>query len=111
MRRASLRTPWVGPFVLLLALAAVTPRPAAAATPAAGPALTAHTSSGGACIEEGIGYALAVGEYIDAWAEYTVAVEQGNSQTILAAATAVDRAAAAVASTGLLLVVCLIQLL
>jgi len=110
MTRESARSRWIGPLALLLALAAVTPR-AALAHPADAPALTTVTTSGGGCVKEGTAYAVAVGEYVEAWGDYTAAVEQEDSQAILDAANEIDRTAAVVASTGLLLIVCLVQLM
>jgi hypothetical protein len=113
MSHHSTRVRWVGPLALLLALGALAPRPAAAgvAAPAAAPAAPATASHAGGCLREAVAYATAVNEYIDAWGEYNRAVETGDGGAILAAANKIDRAAMAVASTGLLLVACLIQLL
>lgn len=111
MKPACLRVPWLGPLALLVALAAATPRAATAAAPATAAAFTATTTLDGMCLKEGVGYALAVSEYVDAWAEYTVALEQGSGQTILDATQQLDRATAAVVSTGLLLLTCLVQLM
>ncbi len=110
MSHHSTRVRWAGSLALLLAVGLLAPRPAAAAAPAATPAVVA-ASDGGSCVREAIGYAVAVNEYIDAWGAYNRAVQSGNSGAILQAANQVDRAAMAVATTGILLVACLIQLL
>ncbi len=110
MMRESARARWIGPLALVLALAALAPR-AALARPADAPALTAATASGGGCVKEGAAYAVAINEYLEAWADYTTAVEQENSEAILDASDEIDRTAATVASTGLLLIVCLVQLM
>lgn len=110
MTRACPRGRWVGPIALLLALAAIAPRPALAA-PVTAPEFTTATTATGGCVKEGTAYAVAVTEYVEAWADYNVAVEQENSQAILDAAEAIDDAAVAVASTGVLLLACLVQLI
>jgi len=105
----STRVRWGAPLALLLALGALAPRPAAAGVPA--PAASATASSDIGCVREAVAYASAVGEYVDAWGEYQRAQQSGNGAGMLAAANRIDRAATAVATTGILLVACLIQLM
>lgn len=106
----STRIRWAAPLALLLALGALVPRPATAAVPA--PAATADAvSTSGGCVREAVAFATAVNEYVDAWGEYQEAQESGNGSGMLAAANKIDKAAMAVATTGILLTACLIQLL
>lgn len=100
------------PLALLLLLAAAAP-PAAAAPVPVGLAVTAAVPTApteGACYKEMITYVTAAGEFFAAVDAFNYAVDNGTASDVQTAGDTMDAASDAVVWAGILLVVCLIQL-
>ncbi|HXV90868.1 MAG TPA: hypothetical protein VD707_05820 [Gemmatimonadales bacterium] len=111
MSPVSDRGRWMAPLALLLMLAAARPAAAApvpaclAVVPAAATTSTAQT-----CYKEMITYVTAAGEFFAAVDAFNDAVENGTASDVQTAGDAMDDASSAMVWAGVLLVVCLIQL-
>lgn len=113
MSRVLDRGRWTAPLVLLLLLGAAA-RPAAAAPAPACLAITAAiptASTGQACYKEMITYVTSAGQFFAAVDAYNDAVENGSAAEVQAAGDAMDDASSAMVWAGVLLVVCLLQLM
>jgi len=105
---------WTAPLVLLTLLAAGTARPAAATPAPASLAVTAAVPAAPtaeACYKEMIAYVTAAGEFFAAVGAYNEAVDNGTGSDVEQAAKDMDDAADHLVWMGILLVVCLIQLM
>lgn len=113
MSRVLDRGRWTAPLALLLLLGAAA-RPAAAAPAPACLAITAAVpaaSTGQACYKEMITYVTAAGEFFAAVDAFNRAVDYGTAADVQAAGDRMDAASDAMVWAGVLLVVCLIQLM
>ena len=113
MSRVLDRGRWTAPLALLLLLVAAA-RPAAAAPAPACLAITAAVpaaSTGQACYKEMITYVTSAGEFFAAVDAFNRAVDYGTAADVQAAGDRMDAASDAMVWAGVLLVVCLIQLM
>jgi hypothetical protein len=104
---------WTAPLALLLLLGAAV-RPAAAAPAPACLAVTAAVpaaSTGQACYKEMINYVTSAGEFFAAVDAFNDAVDNGTAAEVQAAGDKMTTASNAMVKAGVLLVVCLIQLM
>lgn len=104
---------WAAPLALLLLLAAAA-RPAAAAPTPACLAMTAvvpTASTTQACYKEMISYVTSAGEFFAAVDAFNDAVDNGTAADVQAAGDKMNTASNAMVKAGVLLVVCLIQLM
>jgi len=114
MSRTLDRGRWAAPLVLLFLLAAGTARPAAATPTPASLAVTAAVPAAPteeACYKEMIGYVTAAGEFFAAVDAFNQAVDNGTGSDVEQAAEDMDAASDHLVWMGVLLVVCLIQLM
>ena len=104
---------WAAPLALLVLLfaaarpAAATPAPACLAVAAAVP--TTSTASG--CYKEMITYVTSAGEFFASVDAFNDAVDNGTAADVTAAGDRMDAASDAMVWAGVLLVVCLLQLM
>jgi hypothetical protein len=108
MHTNPLRVRWAGPAVAgALLVAALTPRPAAAAPVTWTPSVRAARMEI-LCAKEAYDYLVAWQKWLSAWNNYQLTLPGGTESEIMDAATLLDQATANVGQAGAKLVLCLL---
>jgi hypothetical protein len=109
MIRRILRIPWAGPAVVLALLFGTVELRPAWAEPVASPVAVSAVAEDPLCISEGIAFGGAIVDWYQAWDNYEWTVPGGTESEILDAAQQLDQASFKVATTGVKLLLCLIN--